>query len=172
MSFVYEECELTLLPPRPIQHLHSLVPAPVATLNYTNLTRISLGRDSTFCQTVSETDVNEAGAGIRWMSWGDWRGIGRVLAPDISPDGTQVKVNVSGSPAYAEGLNGATQVSIAHRAATALFPPKPGEAFEYDDFQNFRSHFNFTGDAAPSFSPPLACPRCVLFGKCLAPPCL
>jgi hypothetical protein len=54
-------------------------------------------------------------------------------------------------------------VVTGYKHAAALFPPQPGDAFEYDDFQNFADDFRFTGDAAASFSPPLACPRCALW---------
>ena len=50
-----------------------------------------------------------------------------------------------------------------YKHTTALFPPQPGDAFEYDDFQNFAADFSFTGDAEASFSPPLSCPRCDLW---------
>ena len=56
-----------------------------------------------------------------------------------------------------------TRTRHAFRHTCALLPGRPGEAFEYDDFQNFAGHFNFTGDARPSFSPPLACPRCAIW---------
>ena len=95
-----------------------------------------------------------------WLSWGDGSSIGRVLEADISRDGSKVSVNDSGTPAPVVGLKGASRVVSAHSHTCALFPPRPGDAFEYDDFQNFESDFSFTGDAEPSFSPPLVCPRC------------
>ena len=83
-------------------------PSSVDTLNYTNISHISMSRDSTFVR-------QQTGGAQRWLSWGDRQRIGRPLADEAQDDGSFLKVNMSGTPVEVEGLRRAAHVAAAYR---------------------------------------------------------
>ena len=83
-------------------------PSSVDTLNYTNISHISMSRDTTFVR-------QQTGGAQRWLSWGDRERIGRPLADEAQDDGSFLKVNMSGTPVEVEGLRRAAHVAAAYR---------------------------------------------------------
>ena len=83
-------------------------PSSVDTLNYTNISHISMSRDTTFVR-------QQTGGEQRWLSWGDRQRIGRPLADEAQDDGSFLKVNMSGTPVEVEGLRRAAHVAAAYR---------------------------------------------------------
>ena len=83
-------------------------PSSVDTLNYTNISHISMSRDTTFVR-------QQTGGAQRWLSWGDRQRIGRPLADEAQDDGSFLKVNMSGTPVEVEGLRRAAHVAAAYR---------------------------------------------------------
>ena len=116
-------------------------PTAVPFLGYKKIHRTWLGDSISMVQLAEHDEV---------YSWGQGGFIGR-LQPN----------SFSGVPALVNELKGSTKLSAGVKHAVSILPAQQGDAFEYDDFQNFHEEFNFVGDAAPSFSSPLACPRCV-----------
>ena len=86
-------------------------------LIYTNISHISMSRDTTFVR-------QQTGGAQRWLSWGDRQRIGRPLADEAQDDGSFLKVNMSGTPVEVEGLRRAAHVAAAYRCGCQWEPSR------------------------------------------------
>ncbi|EKX32024.1 hypothetical protein GUITHDRAFT_148917 [Guillardia theta CCMP2712] len=124
-------------------------PSACPLLGYSKVLNASLGNTVSFVL-LADGSV---------YSWGE----GQYL-------GVETSELYTGVPNLVDGLAGTRRIEVGYTSTLASFAPRQGNIIEYDDFQNFHSDFSFVGDAQPSFSPPLDCPRCVAWEKSKAQP--